>query len=161
MAQPNVITERISSKVLSDAVSGMMLTTLTRSVEFFANSTIKIAPILCFGVFIGMLIITNYFMIVFLLFACLILNDKWIQGGNPNSFVNTIISLNMNSLKSVDNSNINSNNMLGNVNEEIKEKTHGVERVLSFYYKYLHLVRWTVVFLYCSYDRLPYLCNEY
>lgn len=53
---PDATTEEIASLALPDAAMAMFLTTLTTSVAFFGTAVCPVAPILCFAVFVGMMV---------------------------------------------------------------------------------------------------------
>lgn len=74
-----VPTEVIAAIALPSAASAMLLTTSTTAVAFFATTICPVAPILCFAVFCGLLIVFNYILNILFIFPALCLYDIWLQ----------------------------------------------------------------------------------
>ncbi len=81
-------TEDIAAVALPDAASAMLLTTSTTAVAFFATCICPVAPIFCFAVFCGLMIVFNYVLNMLLVFPALCLYDIWLKNGSQNCFIN-------------------------------------------------------------------------
>lgn len=123
-------TEQIAALALPNAASAMFLTTVTTVVAFFSTMICPVAPILCFALFCGLLIMFNYFMNVLLLFPALCLYDIWLKNGRSR---NLLINFRCCS-KSV--------TEIDPEEGDKKEKKSLIHRILSVYYQYLHKMRY-------------------
>lgn len=69
-------TDEVAAKALPDAAYSMFLTSITTAVAFFATSVGSVAPITCFSVFCGLLVMMDYFMCVLMVFPAICIYDK-------------------------------------------------------------------------------------
>lgn len=69
-------TAEIAAIALPDAAGAMFLTTLTTAVAFFGTAICPVAPIRCFSIFVGLLIVTDYIMCLALVFPALCIYDR-------------------------------------------------------------------------------------
>jgi len=138
IANPDSTTVEVAGKALPDAASAMMLTTSTTAVAFFATAICPVAPIRCFAIFCGLLIIFDYLMNIFLVFPSLCLYDKWLMAGRTNCCLKFS--------KCCSNNN-NNKQQEDNEEEEDNRKARGsfIHSTLSGYYKLLHMVRWPLL----------------
>lgn len=80
-------TEDVAAMALPESAKAMFLTTTTTSVAFFVSILSMLAPIYCFGIFCGLMIISNFILNCALVFPALCLYDRWILDGSPNWLV--------------------------------------------------------------------------
>lgn len=73
--------EDIAAVALPDAAAAMFLTSITTSVAFFSTALSPVAPLKCFAIFCGLLILFAYILCVTLLFPALCLYDRWLLLG--------------------------------------------------------------------------------
>jgi hypothetical protein len=69
-------TPEIAAIALPDAAGAMFLTTFTTAVAFFATSITPVAPIFCFAIYCGLLIVMDYMLCVVLVFPALCIYDR-------------------------------------------------------------------------------------
>ena len=69
--------ETIAVTALPDAAGAMLLTTFTTAVAFFGTAICPVAPIRCFAIFTGLLIVFDYIMCILLMFPALCIYDGW------------------------------------------------------------------------------------
>lgn len=139
---PHATTEEIACVALPDAAGAMFLTTITTCVAFFATAICLVAPIRCFAVFCGLLIFFDYVMDIALIFPALCIYDKWLMNGNANCCV---------SIRSKRKGSTNGKENTSEQNIDGKpgiDNTSLIHRILSTYYKYLHMFRWPVLALF-------------
>jgi len=136
---PKGTTVEVAAKALPSAADAMFLTTLTTAVAFFATAICPVAPIKCFAVFCGLLIVFDYIMNIFLVFPALCLYDRWLLGGYHNCCVVFCCS----KPSKEDEKEMN------NDNDDNDDDTPSlIHRILSGYYHYLHMGRW-LLFVAC------------
>ncbi len=111
----------------------MFLTTSTTAVAFFATAICPVAPILCFAVFLGLLVIFDYLMNIVLVFPALCIYDQWILHGKDNCCIHLAKKRKLENATDDDN------------NTESQRSV--IHRVLESYFKCLHKLRWAIVFL--------------
>ena len=87
LKNPEGTTADVASVALTSATSAMLLTTSTTAVAFFATAICPVAPILCFAVFCGLLIVFNYIMNIALIFPALCIYDRWLINGSTNCLI--------------------------------------------------------------------------
>lgn len=73
---PTATTAQIASTALPDAAGAMLLTTTTTAVAFFATAICPVAPLQCFAIFVGLLIVFDYVLCCLLVFPALCIYDK-------------------------------------------------------------------------------------
>lgn len=126
----NGTVEDIAAVALPDAAGAMFLTTITTAVAFFGTAICPVAPLTCFAVFCGLLIVFDYIMCLFLVLPALCIYDRWLLRGN-----NFCCSCHV--CKKGD--------------EEIDEFTEDeskpslIRRILTVFYNALHKVRWILL----------------
>ncbi|KAL7561599.1 hypothetical protein ACA910_004188 [Epithemia clementina (nom. ined.)] len=76
LKNPDASVEEIAAIALPDAAMAMLLTSLTTAVAFFGTAVCPVAPILCFAVFCGMLVVFDYILCILLVFPALCIYDK-------------------------------------------------------------------------------------
>ena len=111
----------------------MLLTTSTTAVAFFATAICPVAPILCFAVFLGLLVIFDYLMNIVLVFPAICIYDQWILRGRDNCCIHL-------GKKKQFGSTTNDNN-------NTESQLSPIHRILHSYFKCLHKLRWVIVFL--------------
>jgi len=147
---PNGTTEEVAMKALPDAAGAMLLTTITTAAAFFATAICKVAPILCFAVFCGSLIVFDYAMNVFLVFPALCIYDRWLMNGKRNcciSFSRNSVSNASSESESSKEKEITTPESLEEHPVEAESKPSLIHRILSGYYSYLHKFRYFVLAL--------------
>ena len=75
LENPNGPTTAIAAKAMPDAAGAMLLTTTTTAIAFFGTAICPVAPILCFAVFCGLLVVFDYILCVLLVFPALCIYD--------------------------------------------------------------------------------------
>ena len=131
-------TEDIAALALPNAASAMFLTTSTTAVAFFATTICPVTPILCFALFCGLLIVFNYVMNMMLLFPALCLYDIWLMNGSRNVLVNCgCCSKSIFEDRGLEKEFTESG--------EVKENMSFIHRVLSFFYNFMHKLRYGVL----------------
>ena len=73
--------EDIAAVALPDAAAAMFLTSITTSVAFFSTAISPVAPLKCFAIFCGLLIVFAYLLCVALVFPALCIYDRWLLCG--------------------------------------------------------------------------------
>ena len=129
LSNPEGTTADVAAVALTSAAGAMLLTTSTTAVAFFATAICPVAPILCFAVFCGLLIMFNYFMNIALIFPALCIHDRWIMNGRSNF----LIACCQKKSKVDDDEERKS---------EETQKESLVHRILSFYFYLLHKFRY-------------------
>ena len=76
LRNPDASVEEVAAIALPDAALSMFLTTLTTAVAFFGTAVCPVAPILCFAVFCGLLVVMDYIMCILLVFPALCIYDQ-------------------------------------------------------------------------------------
>eukprot|EP00977_Amphora_coffeiformis_P004565 scaffold983_cov168-Amphora_coffeaeformis.AAC.1 len=76
LAHPDAPPQEIAAKAFPDAAGAMMLTTLTTAVAFFGTAVCPVSPILCFAVFVGLLVVMDYVLCCLLVFPALVIYDN-------------------------------------------------------------------------------------
>merc|ERR1712038_488986 len=127
---PKAKTEDIASVALPDAAGAMFLTTITTCVAFFATAICPVAPIKCFAVFCGLLIVFDYALNVALIFPALCLYDKWMMNGKTNFCIVFCARKEQNGKNDFE--------------SESSQKSL-IHRILSIYYKLLHQLHWPIL----------------
>jgi len=141
---PDATTEEVASIALPDAAGAMFLTTITTATAFFATAICKVAPIFCFAVFCGLLIVFDYAMNVFLVFPALCIYDRWLMNGRRNcciSFTRKNVSDNSPQEKAA------IDTLENSAEPELMPSL--IHRILSRYYFFLHKFRY-FVFVLCA-----------
>lgn len=76
LAHPDDSVQKIAAIAFPDAANAMLLTTTTTAVAFFGTAVCPVAPIRCFAVFVGLLVVFDYIMCVVLVFPALVIYDN-------------------------------------------------------------------------------------
>ena len=76
LARPDAPPQEIAAQAFPDAAGAMLLTTLTTAVAFFGTAVCPVAPILCFAVFVGLLVVMDYVLCCLLVFPALVVYDN-------------------------------------------------------------------------------------
>ena len=79
LARPDAPAQEIAAKAFPDAASAMLLTTLTTAVAFFGTAVCPVSPILCFAVFVGLLVVGDYVLCCLSVFPALVIYDNRLQ----------------------------------------------------------------------------------
>lgn len=96
------------------------------------------APLKIFAIFNGLMILSCYFLCIFLFFPCLILYDRWLQEDSRSSFVQCHCCHQLEGeIRKLDND-------FDHVFHE-EERPSLVRRVMLKYYQALHFSRWVVI----------------
>jgi len=127
---PTAPVSQIAAHALPDAADAMLLTTSTTAVAFFATALVPIAAIRCFSVFVGLLIILDYFMCILLVFPALVIYDNRNATRDPNS--KGCCSCCRRDVEA-------------NVDENGEEKPSLIRRILTGYYNFLHTCRYPLL----------------
>jgi len=137
LANPDGTVEDIAEIALPDAAGAMLLTTSTTAVAFFATCICPVPPILCFAVFLGLMIVFNYVMNVLLVFPALCLYDTWIQRGSTNCLVVFCSKKNKKENDGEEDVEESSN--------EKKSELSLIHRIMTSHYNLIHRFRWAVL----------------
>lgn len=73
---PSASVEEVAAMSLPDAAMAMFLTSITTAAAFFGTAVCPVAPILCFAVFCGLLVVFDYILCVLLVFPALCIYDQ-------------------------------------------------------------------------------------
>lgn len=138
---PEKSTEDIASMALPEAASAMLLTTSTTSVAFFATCLSPVAPIFCFAVFCGLMVVFNYILNCTLVFPGICLYDEWLANNSTSYFVSSR-TCNCMQRKSADD--LNTLEEDGAVLVEDK-MTRKMRRLMDRYYMIVHAGRWPIL----------------
>lgn len=152
-------TEQIAAIALPDAAEAMFLTTVCRSdsrlfsfavpairkltlsfsfnhqittaIAFFGTAICPVAPLKMFAIFIGLLVMFNYFMCLLLVFPALCIYDTWRQRRDASCRTSCSTSLRSNELRwsAAD----------GAVEDSF------IRRILAIFYSVLHFFRWGIL----------------
>jgi hypothetical protein len=122
--------EDIAALALPDAAGAMMLTTITTAVAFFATAICPVAPLKCFAVFCGLLVVFDYILCLLLVFPALCIYDRWLIKGN-----NCCCSLHLCKKKGVEVDDF--------VEDESKPSL--IRRILLGFYAGVHKIRWVLL----------------
>jgi len=157
---PKATTEQIAAIALPDAANAMLLTTTTTAAAFFGTAICPVAPLKCFAIFVGLLIVFDYFLCILLVFPALCIYDRSLMKGS-----NCCCTIGCESEKEEDNddnrqlpeSNVKNNSAIEAAKkggaEAVVDHRHNlpeiigdsfIRRVLLGYYFYFHKVRWIV-----------------
>jgi 5-methyltetrahydrofolate--homocysteine methyltransferase len=120
-------TEDIAAVALPDAAGAMALTTSTTAVAFFGTAICPVAPLKCFAIFCGLLIVFDYILNILLIFPALCIYDKWQLKNKDVCFC----CCNMGKRSGYTDENLNA-----------KNKTSLIHGILSGFYRVLHAIRW-------------------
>ena len=129
LSNPEGTTGDVAAVALTSAASAMLLTTSTTAVAFFATTICPVAPILCFAVFCGLLIVFNYFLNIAFIFPALCIYDRWLINGRSNF----CIACCMKSKEEDDDEEMKSDD---------NKKESLIHRILTFYFILLHKFRY-------------------
>ncbi len=149
---PTFSTEEIAEIALPEAAYAMFLTTSTTAVAFFASCLSPVAPIFCFAVFCGLMVIFNFILNCTLIFPSLCMYDRWIRNGSASWFVDfpslsdTFCRRKLKeeeSREAIVGKNSNSLDAAGNTEDLFRP----IQRRLDIYYSFLHKSRWLVLLL--------------
>lgn len=148
---PDATTEEIAMVAFPNAASAMLLTTSTTAIAFFATALCPVAPIRCFAVYCGLLIVFDYFMDVLIMFPALAIYDRWIMSGKSGCLVTFQNKSRDASKPSTANSGSGTSNETDTKVEDpttkLNEKRSLIHRILLFYYKIQHKFQWVFVCL--------------
>lgn len=138
---PNATTEEVAAKALPDAAYAMFLTTSTTAIAFFGTAICPVAPVRLFAIFLGLLILFDYIMDVFLMFPCLCIYDGFRNNSNCCiSFCRKIETEEADNVIIADTSSQEADA------EAVKPiKTSLIRRILLSYYNGLHKFRWVLL----------------
>jgi len=148
---PNASIEQIAAIAFPDAAGAMLLTTTTTAAAFFGTAICPVAPLKCFAIFVGLLIVFDYLMCILLVFPALCIYDKH----NLKGF-NCFCSIGCSKRTEDEESDIN----------EYKKRTPGdiieeepsfsklppiegdslIRRIILGYYSFFHKIRWIIFF---------------
>lgn len=126
--------EDVAAIALPDAAAAMFLTSITTAVAFFSTAISPVAPLKCFAVFCGILILFDYLMCVLLVFPALCIYDRWLLRGN-----NFFCSCHVCKKRGEDVDDFPDEDLLG--------KPSFIHRSLSGFYIIFHKLRWIIVVL--------------
>uniref|UniRef100_A0A7S2UED4 SSD domain-containing protein n=1 Tax=Attheya septentrionalis TaxID=420275 RepID=A0A7S2UED4_9STRA len=117
---PNGSTQDVARFALPEAAGAMFLTSITTAAAFFSTTVCPVAPLKCFAIFCGLLIMFDYFMNVLLVFPALCLYDIWLQKGGTRCWLH-----------------------FGKQSASVEdEKLSLIHRILGAYYSFVHKFRW-------------------
>jgi len=139
----NASTEDIAAIAFPDAAGAMFLTTITTAVAFFGTAICPVAPIMCFAVFVGLLIIFDYILCILLILPALCVYDM--NRAKPNCCIMLRCCAKKKSAKSDDDVEEEENDDdEENVNdaEETPKSESLIRRFLTRTYYGIHYVRW-------------------
>jgi hypothetical protein len=117
---PNGTTQDIARFALPEATGAMFLTSITTAAAFFSTAVCPVAPLKCFAIFCGLLIMFDYFMNVLLVFPALCLYDIWLQKGDTRWYLH-----------------------FGKQAASVEDEKHSlIHRILGAYYSFVHKFKW-------------------
>ena len=161
LRNPDASVEEIAAIAFPDAAMAMLLTTLTTAVAFFGTAVCPVAPILCFAVFCGLLVILDYIMCVLLVFPALCIYDQADQANrcccHCKLFPNCKMS-NKNKGNKDDNEEehvddegdadvVSSKETGDETDEEHQMEESLIHSILRSFYRYLYMFRWPLLFI--------------
>jgi hypothetical protein len=126
--------EEIAAVALPDAAGAMFLTTSTTAVAFFGTAICPVAPLTCFAVFCGLLILFDYIMNIVLVFPALCIYDNFLSRGNCFCCSCHVCKKRGEEIDEWD--------------PEREEKVSVIRHILTWFYTGLHKVRW-LLFVVC------------
>lgn len=128
---PNASIEDVAAVAFPEAAEAMFVTTITTAVAFFATAICKVAPIKCFAVFLGLLILFDYILNVALIFPALCIYDTKLS--KAKGLFGCCLGFKCRNDKSIEEKK----------DDELESDASSfVHRALSVYYRILHRVRW-------------------
>ncbi len=133
---PQKSSEDIAALALPEAASAMLLTTSTTAVAFFATCLSPVAPIFCFAVFCGLMIVFNYVLNCTLVFPGLCMYDQWIM----NNTTNCLISFGSCKCRRKNKNNSDMSEIRGDSLDE-DNSIRLIQRVMDRYYRLIHAGR--------------------
>ena len=143
LARPNAPPHEIAAKAFPDAAGAMLLTTLTTAVAFFGTCVCPVSPILCFAVFVGMLVIGDYVLCCLLVFPALVMYDNSLQAEKQ---VGCCCHC---GLRSCCCCFVKAHHTASGDEEHAEETEHKepspIHRILNHYYTFLHRFRWPLL----------------
>jgi hypothetical protein len=117
---PNGSTQDVARFALPEAAGAMFLTSITTAAAFFSTTVCPVAPLTCFAIFCGLLVMFDYFMNVLLVFPALCLYDIWLQKGGARWYLH-----------------------FGKHAASVDDESHSlIHRILGAYYSFVHKFRW-------------------
>lgn len=146
LARPHAPPQEIAAKAFPDAAGAMLLTTLTTAVAFFGTAVCPVAPILCFAVFVGLLVVMDYVLCCLLVFPALVIYDNRMQAERRTGCcchcgVHSCCCCFVKRRGSLEEGEENANN-----DDEDEEGSPSlIHRILDHYYKFLHRFRWPLL----------------
>ena len=146
--------QEIAAQAFPDAAGAMLLTTMTTAVAFFGTAVCPVAPILCFAVFVGLLVAADYVLCLLLVFPALVIYDRRLKSERPTGCcchcgVRTCCCCcfkgrhSNNEEENPEDNHAAENN--ASVNREVHSKPSLIHRILDRYYSFLHRFRWILL----------------
>ena len=129
LEHPTANVEEIAAMALPDAARSMFLTSITTAIAFFATAVCPVAPLKCFAIFCGLLVVFDYLLCCFLVFPALCIYDKWLENGVKNCLVSCHFC----------------SRTEAHGNEEQQQSL--IRRVLLKFYNWIHCARWPLLLI--------------
>ena len=140
LKDPKATTETIAARALPDAAGAMFLTTITTAVAFFATAICPVAPVEMFAIFLGLLVIFDYLMNVFLVFPALVIYDQKLQSKKASWCIAFSCCK-----KNAQSEEPNLDHDVTSEEDDSPKKQNLIQRILSAYYNALHRARWVLM----------------
>ena len=147
LRKPDATVQEIAKLAFPDAASAMLLTTATTAVAFFGTAICPVAPIKCFAIFVGIMIVLDYILCILLVFPALVIYDN----RQSNCCCRTTCGCfggrteNEIGIEAEQNSTSKESSSPKDYVEDIDADANLIRRVLSQYYAVLHLCRWPLL----------------
>jgi len=164
---PSASTTQIAAIALPDAAGAMLLTTTTTAVAFFATAICPVAPLKCFAIFCGLLVVLDYILCVLLVFPALCIYDKANLKAASEEKKSLCCNLSCGGNKKKKKKNTNDDNVVDASDDDVAvvvpndDSAHAahvtlddadnqslIRRILLGYYKVFHKLRW-IIFAAC------------
>jgi hypothetical protein len=147
LASPNAPPQEIAAKAFPDAALAMLLTTLTTAVAFFGTAVCPVSPILCFAVFVGLLVVFDYIMCILLVFPALVIYDNRVRSDRRTGCCcqcgfHTCCCCFVSSKHAEEDA---ADESSGADDTDGEGKTSLIHRILDTYYIFLHRFRWPLL----------------
>jgi hypothetical protein len=150
LRKPSASVQEIAKIAFPDAAMAMLLTTATTSVAFFGTAICPVAPIRCFAIFVGIMIILDYMLCILLVFPALVIYDN--RRDKPSCWSRCCSCFSCCGPKEFSDEDIDEavqpsskQSLPNDAVEEIDEEANLIRRIFGRYYTVLHAIRWPLL----------------
>lgn len=148
LRKPDGTVQEIAVMAFPDAATAMFLTTATTSVAFFGTAICPVAPIKCFAIFVGLMILFDYMLCVLLVFPALVIYDKRRANGAKCCGCFRCFGFGKKQTNRDESDNtVEVHSVAKEEPHEIETDSNLIRRIFTRYYKVLHLLRWPLLVL--------------